>query len=156
MYFSPSTFLLCTRMLFKLLYESTTTQQSCAFSYLCNNICGFTEIMASAYIGPGQKVFYQPNTYVVTPVSTQKSNKLQIKDYIFKKATHIYTNIYKRQHWGEETSIWEVPVLNTNRSATFLLSEQHTEACPLRTGAPCHSRSTHILSSCLLTSSSFS
>lgn len=30
----------------------------CFDSYLCNNICSFTEIVASSDIGPGQKVFY--------------------------------------------------------------------------------------------------
>jgi len=46
----------------------------CFDDYLCNNICSFTEIVASSDVGPGQEVFYEPNANVVTPVNVPKSN----------------------------------------------------------------------------------
>lgn len=59
-------------------------------NYLCNNICSFTEVMASSNIGSGQKIFYQPNSNVVTPMRAQKRNRQWIRERGFRKTTSIY------------------------------------------------------------------
>lgn len=52
----------------------------CLDIYLCNNICSFTEIVASPNVGTGQEVLDEPDTDVVTPVKgpeqhLEKDNK---------------------------------------------------------------------------------
>lgn len=83
-------------------------------SYLCNNICSFTEIVASPNIGSGQKIFYQPNSYVVTPERTHKRNRLWIKEHSCRKTMSVYKS-------GERnTGIWGVAILCKTQSASFL------------------------------------
>lgn len=106
--------------------------------------------MASSDIGPGQKVFYEPNADVVTPVKVPKRKS--------GKSTALETTmLMKGDTGGKILNLRNIGI--TLQSARLLLEEQHMQMGPLQPRAATRlhrSGTTYILSSCLLTSSSFS